>query len=76
VAKRYGLFDDAMKNVIAGDFGDGAIARRICEQTAKIRPHGYTDAQWLAALADTNRLRYGIKWEEPESRFLRGLVPP
>jgi hypothetical protein len=46
----------------------------ILQRTAAIRPKGYTDERWLAELADAHhRLKYGLKWEEREAKFLREI---
>ena len=45
----------------------------ILQRTATIRPKGYTDERWLADLADAHRLKYGLKWEEREAKFLREI---
>jgi hypothetical protein len=53
---------------------DDEARQTILQRTAAIRPAGYTDEQWLAAWADAHRLRYGLKWEEREAKFLREIA--
>ena len=52
---------------------DDEARQTILQRTAAIRPKGYTDERWLADLADAHRLKYGLKWEEREAKFLREI---
>ena len=54
---------------------DDEARQTIFQRVAAIRPKGYTDERWLAELADAHhRLKYGLKWEEREAKFLREFL--
>jgi hypothetical protein len=42
-----------------GTLGTANAIADLLRRTAAIRPKGYTDEQWLAAIADAKRLGYG-----------------